>query len=74
MNFTYTLTKTQDGGTFGRLSKDGTWNGMVRLLQDGDVDIGLLCVFFKRGQDLLVGLEGESIWKGCCWGDIKLRH
>ena len=48
MNFTYTLSKPQEG-TFGRLSKDGTWNGMVRLLQDGDVDIGLLCVFFKRG-------------------------
>ena len=62
MNFTYTLT-TPQVGTFGRLSKDGTWNGMVRLLQDGDVDIGLLCVFECK-QALLVVLEGESIWRG----------
>ena len=45
LNFTYTLTKPQEGN-FGRLSKDGTWNGMIRLLQDRDVDIGLFCFFF----------------------------
>ena len=61
MNFTYTVSKPLEG-TFGRLSKDGTWNGMVRLLQDGDVDIGLLCVFFECEQALLVVLEGERIW------------
>ena len=73
LNFTYTLTKPRDG-KFGRLSKDGTWNGMVRLLQDWDVDIGLLCVFFKCKQALLVVLKGERIWKRGCWGEIKLRH
>ena len=72
MNFTYTLTTPQNG-KFGRLREDGTWDGMVRLLQDGDVDIGLLCVFFECKQALLVVLKQESIWKGGCWGDIKLR-
>ena len=61
LNFTYTVSKPLEG-TFGRLSKDGTWDGMVRLLQDGDVDIGLLCVFFECEQALLVVLEGERIW------------
>ena len=55
LNFTYTLTKPQDGN-FGRLNKDGTWNGMIRLLQDGDVDIGLFCLFFESMLALLVAL------------------
>ena len=62
LNFTYTLIKPTDG-KFGRLSKDGTWNGMIRLLQDGDVDIGLLCLFFERKLALLVELQG-TIFEG----------
>ena len=39
MNFTYTLKKPPDLN-WGSLQKDGTWNGMVRLLQDQEADIG----------------------------------
>ena len=61
MNFTYTLTTTQDG-TFGRLSKDGTWNGMVRLLQDGDVDIGLLVCFLSASASCAQRRENLEVW------------
>ena len=39
LNFTYTLKKPPDGN-WGALQSDGTWNGMVRLLQDKEADIG----------------------------------
>ena len=32
LNFTYILKEPKDGA-FGTLQDDGTWNGMVRLLQ-----------------------------------------
>ena len=60
LNFTYTLTKPQDGN-FGRLRKDGTWNGMIRLLQNRDVDIGLFCLFLERKLALLVTFQFERV-------------
>ena len=39
LNFTYILKEPKDGA-FGTLQDDGTWNGMVRLLQDQEADIG----------------------------------
>ena len=39
LNFTYTLREPVDGA-WGSLQDDGTWNGMVRHLQDHDADIG----------------------------------
>ena len=39
MNFTYTLRKQPDEN-WGALQLDGTWNGMVRTLQDHEADIG----------------------------------
>ena len=39
MNFTYTLREPVDGA-WGSLQDDGTWNGMVRHLQDHVADIG----------------------------------
>ena len=38
MNFTYTVIKPPDG-QYGVIQPDGTWNGMVKLLANQDVDI-----------------------------------
>ena len=38
MNFTYTVIKPPDG-QYGGIQPDGTWNGMVGLLANQDVDI-----------------------------------
>ena len=38
MNFTYTVIKPPDG-RYGAIQPDGTWNGMVKLLADQDIDI-----------------------------------
>ncbi|KAK8407845.1 hypothetical protein O3P69_002404 [Scylla paramamosain] len=40
MNFTYRLVRPKDN-TFGSLNEDGTWNGMVGLVNRGEVDLGL---------------------------------
>ena len=37
MNFTYTLIKPPDG-TWGAIQHDGTWNGMVNLLANQEID------------------------------------
>jgi hypothetical protein len=39
INFTYTLIKPPDG-TWGAIQHDGTWNGMVNLIANQDIDIG----------------------------------
>ena len=38
MNFTYTVLQPADKA-WGTLSSDGSWNGMVRMLQDKTVDL-----------------------------------
>ena len=38
MNFTYTVIEPPDG-QYGALQPDGTWNGMVKLLANQDIDI-----------------------------------
>ena len=38
MNFTYTVIKPPDG-KYGGIEPDGTWNGMVKLLANRDIDI-----------------------------------
>ena len=38
MNFTYTLFKPPDE-TWGAIQSDGTWTGMVNLLDNQDIDI-----------------------------------
>ena len=38
MNFTYTLIKPPDG-QWGSIQPDGTWNGMINLLANQDIDI-----------------------------------
>ena len=43
MNFTYTVTKPPDG-QFGSRMKNNTWTGMVRMLQNQEVDIGILYI------------------------------
>ncbi|XP_045130681.1 probable glutamate receptor [Portunus trituberculatus] len=40
MNFTYRLVPPKDK-TFGSLNEDGTWNGMVGLVNRGEVDLGM---------------------------------
>ena len=40
MNFTYTVIEPPDG-QYGALEPDGTWNGIVKLLADQDIDIGV---------------------------------
>ena len=44
MNFTYTLIKPPDG-QWGAIQPDGSWSGMVGLLQTGVIDIGKICRF-----------------------------
>ena len=39
MNFTYTLIKPPDG-QWGAIQSDGSWNGMINLLANQDIDIG----------------------------------
>ena len=39
MNFTYTLEPPPDN-SWGGLQDDGSWNGMMKLVQDEAVDIG----------------------------------
>ena len=39
MNFTFSVIRSPDN-QFGAVQPDGSWNGMVRLLVDGKVDIG----------------------------------
>ena len=38
LNFTYTVIKPPDG-LYGSIHPDGTWNGMVQLLANQDIDI-----------------------------------
>ena len=38
MNFTYTIVEPDDQ-SWGSLQPDGSWNGMVRMLQEGTVDL-----------------------------------
>ena len=40
MNFTYTVIEPPDG-QYGALEPDGTWNGIVKLLANQDIDIGV---------------------------------
>ena len=40
LNFTFILTKPEDG-QWGALQPDGSWTGMVKLLQDHDLDIAV---------------------------------
>ena len=40
MNFTYTVIKPPDG-QYGGIQPDGTWNGMVGLLANQDIDIAV---------------------------------
>ena len=40
MNFTYTSTKPPDGA-WGAIQPDGSWNGMVNLLEKQDADMGI---------------------------------
>ena len=39
MNFTYTVSEPTDK-SWGALLPDGSWTGIVRMLQDGKVDLG----------------------------------
>ena len=38
MNFTYTIVEPDDQ-SWGSLQSDGSWNGMVKMLQEGTVDL-----------------------------------
>ena len=40
MNFSYTLIKPPDG-QWGAIQTDGSWNGMVKLLANQDIDIAV---------------------------------
>ena len=42
MNFTYTLKPPPDGAWGGK-QEDGSWNGMMKLVQEQKVDIGKMC-------------------------------
>ena len=39
MNFTYTLIQPPDGA-WGAIQPDGSWNGMINLLEKQEIDIG----------------------------------
>ena len=39
MNFTYTVSEPTDK-SWGAFLPDGSWTGIVRMLQDGEVDLG----------------------------------
>ena len=47
LNFTYVLKKPPDG-QWGSLQSDGTWNGMVRELQDERADIGMFSILVLK--------------------------
>jgi hypothetical protein len=38
MNFTYTIVTSPDG-KWGSRNPDGSWNGLIRLIMDGNDDI-----------------------------------
>ena len=46
MNFTYEVTKPPDN-KFGGITKDGSWNGMVKELINKRADIGKGSIFFS---------------------------
>ena len=47
MNFTYTVIKPPDG-QFGGIQPDGTWNGLVGLLANQEIDISTFTVTKER--------------------------
>ena len=44
MNFSYTLQKPPDGN-WGALQSDGSWTGMVKMLQNHQIDIGTTYIY-----------------------------
>ena len=71
----YTLTEVSEDGTMAKLTVTA---GDLKFIDGMERDFErsfYLFFFFERELALLVALQGESIWKGCCcWGDIKLRR
>ena len=47
MNFTYTIEPPPDNA-WGGLQEDGTWNGMVNLVQNNIKDFGMFVNLFKE--------------------------
>ena len=67
LNFTFSLKLSPDG-KYGSMTKNGSWNGIIHYLWNGDFDIGiLLFVYFWKGLlvldiaklRLLIFLEGH---------------
>ena len=46
LNFTYTFIPPPDGA-WGVLQEDGTWNGMMNLIQKEEVDFGRYIMMYK---------------------------
>ena len=53
MNFTYTVIKPPDG-QYGALQPDGTWNGMVKLLANQDIDIATTTFAVTQEQSTVI--------------------
>ena len=83
LNFTFTLKKPPDGN-WGALQSDGTWNGMVKLLQDQKADIGRvfcfsncsnllweLVFYFQNCSDLL--WKNLHQWSRKTFANLKLK-
>ena len=53
MNFTYTVIEPPDG-QYGALQPDGTWNGMVKLLANQDIDIATTTFAVTQEQSTVI--------------------
>ena len=53
MNFTYTVIEPPDG-QYGALQPDGTWNGIVKLLANQDIDIGTTTFAVKQERSTVI--------------------
>ena len=86
LNFTFTLKKPPDGN-WGALQSDGTWNGMVKLLQDQKADIGRafyfrncanllweLVFYFQNCSDLLWKKPASVVKKNFCKFEVEGRE
>ena len=59
MNFTYTVTEPPDG-QWGAIRPDGTWTGMVGMLQEKKVDLCMrhsICIYRGANKGLYVLLS-----------------
>ena len=53
MNFTYSVIEPPDG-QYGALQPDGTWNGIIKLLANQDIDIGLTAFTITQERSIAI--------------------